>query len=555
MVRDQSFPGSMHVVPFRPNLDSTPLITDKTPRMDIDASHSVWTRWFWLFALTHVIVWSLMPILTAANAPLDTIEMIYWGNQWQWGYYKHPPLPAWLAAGTSQWFSDPAWSTYLVAQFCILACLWAVWEIVRDRNKPWIALASAALLEACAFYNFTTIELNNNMVRRGMTALTVLFLYWAITRGRTAYWAAAGLFVALGMLSKYDHGMLVLSLVAFAAIHPQVRKLWKTPGPYVLIGVALVLFAPHAWWMVENDFITLKYIQDRTQTEPNAWNHLLMPAKFLGEQLGAIAGILLGSMALLGNFWKWRSELSDEDRLTRDYLATVVLGPLAIAVTASLLTGGMIRSMLGAPIWIFLPALLVMCFERRREDAVTCGRIAMTCAVLSIVFATAVGVRNTFGTAMRERHLRVDYPGYALAAEVQRRWESVADGQPPTIAGAWWPAGNASIYADRPIDVYPECNARFAPWIDEEAIHRQGGVIVWEAPDMQQDDVDAWLERFPDARVQQPIEIVHQKAPHLAPLRVGIAIIPPNPSPWPSSNPAMATAPNASRDGNMTQRR
>ncbi|WDI44492.1 glycosyltransferase family 39 protein [Bremerella sp. P1] len=497
--------------------------------MDLEASSSVWTRWFWLFALTHVIVWSLMPILTAANAPLDTIEMIYWGNQWQWGYYKHPPLPAWLAAGTSGWFSDPAWASYIVAQACILACIWAVWEVVRDRNKPWIALAAAALLEACAFYNYTTIELNNNMVRRAMTALTVVFLYWAITKGRLAYWTAAGVFVALGLLSKYDHGMLVLSLVAFAAIHPQVRGLWKTPGPYVLIGVSLLLFAPHAWWMIENDFITLKYIQDRTQTEPNAWNHLIMPAKFLGEQLGAIAGMLIGSMALLGFIWKWRTNLSDEDRLARDYLLAVVVGPLSIAVFASLATGGLIRSMLGAPIWIFLPALLVMCFERRRQDPLTCGRVAVGCACLSIVFAIVVGTRNTYGTAMREKYLRVDYPGDRLADEVQLRWQSVADaGQPPTIAGSWWPAGNASVYADRPIDVYPECDPHFAPWIDESKIQDQGGVIVWEDPDDQPAHIAQWLSRFPTAIVQKPIEIQHVKAPEMTPLKIGIAVIPPS---------------------------
>ncbi|GAA4430904.1 glycosyltransferase family 39 protein [Bremerella cremea] len=505
--------------------------------MDADVSSSNWTRWFWLFALSHVAVWSLVPILTATNGPLDTIEMIYWGQQWQWGYYKHPPLPAWIAASTSQLFSDPAWATYIVAQCCILACFWAVWEIVRDRNKPWVALASVALLEACAFYNFTTFELNNNMVRRAMTALTVVFLYWAITRGKLVYWGAAGLFVALGMLSKYDHSMLVFSLLVFAAVHPQVRRLWKTPGPYVLIGIALVLFAPHLWWMVENDFITLKYIKDRTQAKPSDWNHLVMPAKFLGEQLGAITGILIGSMAMLGVFWRWRTDLSPEDRLSRDYLATVVLGPLLIAVTASAMTGGMIRSMLGAPIWIFLPALLVMCFERRREDPVMCGRLTVACASFSLVLALALGVRNEFGTVLRGKYLRVDYPGQKIAAEVEGRWHQFSEEEIPTIAGAWWPAGNASVYSDHPITVYPECDPKFAPWIDEDLFVDRGGVILWD-DDTPREQIADWLKRFPVAIVQAPIEIEHTKAPDSQPLQIGIAVIPPGsylPEPLPKT--------------------
>ncbi|MBI1248800.1 hypothetical protein GC197_13290 [bacterium] len=495
--------------------------------MEAETSSSNWTRWFWLFALLHVAVWSLTPILTAANGPLDTIEMLYWGQQWEWGYYKHPPLPAWIAAGTSGLFHDPVWATYVVAQLCVLACFWAIWKIVGDRNRPWVALVSVALLEASAFYNFTTFELSNTTLRLGTTGLTVLFLYWAITRERLVYWAAAGLFVALGLLSRYDHSLLVLSLLAFAVIHPQVRPLWKTPGPYVLIGVAVLLFAPHAWWMVENDFITLKYVQARTHTEPNVWNHLTMPVKFLGEQLGAISGMLIGSMAVLGLFWKWRSDLSAEDRLTRDYLLAVVAGPLAIAVLASVLTGGNIRSMLGAPMWLFLPAALFMCFERRREDPVTCGRLVAACGALSIVLALIIGVRNTVGTAMRGKHLRVDYPGHAVAAEVKQRWSHYSEDPIPVIGGSWWPAGNASIYTEYQIAVYPECNPAFAPWTNDQALTEKGGVIVWELPEVQPEVVDQWLQRFPGAIIQKPIEIAHVKAPDQPALQIGIAIIPP----------------------------
>jgi hypothetical protein len=31
-----------------------------------------------------------------ASLPLDVVsDGLSWGHEWQWGYYKHPPLPSW----------------------------------------------------------------------------------------------------------------------------------------------------------------------------------------------------------------------------------------------------------------------------------------------------------------------------------------------------------------------------------------------------------------------------------------------------------------------------
>ncbi len=499
----------------------------EVPGMDASLSSDRWTRWFWMFALGHVAVWTLVPTLTQPNAPLDTIEMLYWGHEWQWGYYKHPPLPAWLANGFSQLFGNAVWPTYLLCQACILACFWAVWQIVRDRCQPWVALAAVALLEACAFYNYTTVELNNNMLRRGLTALTVLFIYWAITRRHVLYWAAGGLFVALGMLSKYDHAILVLSIVIFSLAVDQVRPLWRTAGPWVLVAVSLALFAPHAWWMIENDLITLRYVQDRTQTDTHWIERLSNPAKFLGEQFVSVGGILLLAVGILGWRWKWRTAPDDATRLTRDYLAAVVLGPLSLAMLFSAVSGGQIRSMLGAPMWIFLPALLLLSFERRRESPIACRNVALAGATLSLILAIGLAVHNTVGTSLHGKYLRIDYPGEALADEVEARWNQVAEGDPPIVAGTWWPAANISVYADRRLSVYPDCKADWAPWTSDQMLRSQGGVLVWEVDETDDAQLDQWLARFPEAMVQPPIEIVHTKAPHIEPLRVGIAIIPP----------------------------
>lgn len=52
---------------------------------------------------------------------------------------------------------------------------------------------------------------------------------------------------------KY-HRRLVLFFVILADL-----KLFKDKYFYIAIVTALVVFSPHVWWQVENDFPSLKY--------------------------------------------------------------------------------------------------------------------------------------------------------------------------------------------------------------------------------------------------------------------------------------------------------
>ena len=47
---------------------------------------------FIAFLIVHAALWTLLPALVCRNLPLDVIEGIAFGRDWQLGYWKHPPL-------------------------------------------------------------------------------------------------------------------------------------------------------------------------------------------------------------------------------------------------------------------------------------------------------------------------------------------------------------------------------------------------------------------------------------------------------------------------------
>ena len=53
---------------------------------------------FWAWCALHVLAWTIGPALMYSSVPRDTLEGITWGQMWQWGYEKHPPLAAWISA-------------------------------------------------------------------------------------------------------------------------------------------------------------------------------------------------------------------------------------------------------------------------------------------------------------------------------------------------------------------------------------------------------------------------------------------------------------------------
>ena len=62
------------------------------PASGLDDRHLAWA-----VLLAHLVLWTLVPWLVSRNLPLDVVEALAWGREWQWGYYKHPPLSGWVA--------------------------------------------------------------------------------------------------------------------------------------------------------------------------------------------------------------------------------------------------------------------------------------------------------------------------------------------------------------------------------------------------------------------------------------------------------------------------
>lgn len=495
---------------------------DTLPSESIVERHPV--RCFLLFALCHATLWTALPVLTHPNAPLDTMEMIYWGHEWQPGYYKHPPLPAWLAEFSVQFSAGHVWPTYLLCQLATIGCFWAAFQIGREMRGNTTGLLGIALLEGCHYYNFTTTEFNNNVTSRVWWALTILFLYRGVTRHHLSAWLFAGICLGLGMLSKYDTAILAVVMAVFSIAHPAGRRCWKTTGPAACLAAALIVFAPHIVWLFNNEFPTINYVLRRSGGEHQWSSHIVLPLKFAAAQAAAVLPMLIIAVPLIGFAWKFRSLHSDEDRFNRDFLIWFVCGPFLLVEIVGLLLGVRIRSMWGTAMWSFAGVLLLFFLQldlNRETLQKTLRRSAVYASLVALVF---VG-RNSALPHFRGKASRIHFPGRQLAQKVDELYHQQTGEHPAIIGGPWWEASNVAFYGQTQASVFADLDESISPWTNDQQLNEQGGAIVWIKSDEDHEYQEAIRQRFPNIRFADALELSNQTSAPLDPVKFGVALV------------------------------
>ena len=87
---------------------------------------------FFIFALSHLIIWTIIPSLTNENLPLDTIEALAWGSNLDWGFNKHPPMSAFFSEFFYNIFGPQDWAYYLLSQIFVVIAFYYVFKLAYE---------------------------------------------------------------------------------------------------------------------------------------------------------------------------------------------------------------------------------------------------------------------------------------------------------------------------------------------------------------------------------------------------------------------------------------
>ena len=430
-----------------------------------------------IFLLLHALCWTVLPALVNPNLPIDVIEGLDWGHEWQLGYHKHPPIKPWFLEATAVLSHRSDWAFYLLSQLCVVVAFWAVWRLAKEFVSPRWALVSVLILEGIYYHNYTSPEFNVNVAELPFWALTGLFSWVALTKGRPVHWILLGLFMALGVLAKYLFGFLVLAVAVMMVAVPFFRKTFKTAGPYLAGLTAFLVVLPHLLWAANHNFITLTYGLNRAGGgHLPAVDHILLPLRFLAGQ----ALILIPCLIML---WTLRSGEPGIERPVHDpvkgrFLLFLTLGPPGLMVLLSVIFGWKIRSMWGTPLFLFSGVALIY-FLGHRLTLARFPAFSKAWFVFFILPLVAYGVEANFVPMVTGQANRVHFPGPELSQTVLGKWHGFEEKPPGVAIGHFWDAGNFSYHSpeNRP-SVFINGDPIKSPWITDEKIRGEGAVVI-----------------------------------------------------------------------------
>ena len=477
------------------------------------------------------------------NGLLDTLELVALGRHWQWGYWNHPPLAAWIAGAGVTLSGGALWGVYLTGQIAVLASFWAVWRLGVETVGPSAAVLGVLLLEGVRFYGYDTPGFSRNVVQLPLAALTALYLWRALDAGRMRWWIAAGATAGLGLLNKYDMALLVAPVVVLLALHPEARRRAGLVGPGLAAAVAALVWAPHVAWLWRYGFPTLDYVASRTTpktvVEPG-FAHLVHPLSFALSQALVVAPVLL-LMATLVIGSPRRREVA-ADALARPFLLAITFGPCLLYLVGSALTGAALTLQWGTPLWSFLGVYLLDRWRPAPSDRAV-RRFAGILVALAVLWVAAFVAQLTLVPALGGHLSRGLFPGRAIAQHVTTGWrQAVGMTALPIVASEKWLTWNVAVYSpDRP-DPYMDLDPRRSPWTSDDDLRRRGGVLIWD-PGADSEGLPAsWAARFPMAVVQPPASFPRHAPASSPPIRLGWAILPPA-SALPAASPAPPARP------------
>src|ERR1035438_2967856 len=154
------------------------------------------------FLAVHGLVWTALPALLYRNLPLDVIEAMTYGREWQLGYDKLPPLPWWLAESTYRVFGVDA-SLYALCQIAVIATFVAVWMTARPLVGAVGALAAILIIDGMHYLNFSSVKFNHNVIELPFWALAGFAFYASLRREKLRYWVLLGVALGLAWWAKY----------------------------------------------------------------------------------------------------------------------------------------------------------------------------------------------------------------------------------------------------------------------------------------------------------------------------------------------------------------
>ena len=434
------------------------------------------------FAAAAIVAWLVVTLLTQSALMGDNIEQTNWAHSFEWGYYKHPPLPTWLLIATTRLLGPLWWLTNVLAALCFLGTAFVTYALALRLTTRRNAQLAILLWGLHLTLTWRVSMYNHNTVLMLLCALMAWAVVSATQRHSMRHWLMAGVFVGLAMLAKYQAIILIFVLLVALVRSKYLANPFHRRGVVRAALIAALIFSPHAIWLVANDFLPMHYASTQL---PKAWSldGQIATVSFAAQQLRffwpSIAAVLVCIAFIPASVNSVR-----RSRIARNggrgpnmvWIRFLTLAPVACVLIIGL-AGTHLQNHWGMQTLQF--SCLGFAVWLGRRSAVRPRQFLVVAIVLHLLLMATV-VQDMF--YVRENgwqgHGDKNYPGHELTRKAVADWQSATTCHLKYVVGPSFEAGTISLFSGQNPLVLEGGSYVASPWIDKADLQRQGALYV-----------------------------------------------------------------------------
>ncbi len=482
--------------------------------------------------IAHTILWTLAATLADPTPDPKIAFGLAIGREWQLGYPGLPPLAPWVLHAVYKVIPS-IFAMKALGPISVALSSWFLFglarRIVGDRQGAIATLIMVAVLPVA----YPVGALDSALIQMPLVSGLVLSWWRALIERNRAAWLVLGVVCAL-LLYAGEQGILFLAvLLALTFGTAGGRGMFRAQHSQAPALMALIIFAiissPRIYSLATHGFSG--FYEDATAgLEPYG----------VMKSYEALAGVVAGHLGLL-LLIAVTSQFFGTTRMaaaliTRAPLGSYALGTVIVLATVPFVCAAVIVLVSGiktttdmfAPLLLY-SGLLAVVFA---GDTLQIYRqhTAVSIAVIFLLGPPALDVAISFiAPWVGNRGLITNWPAQEAARNVTEIFRA-RTGKPLEFVIASPVIASEIALASRDYPrVFPNADKTLAPWINDKTLREKGAIVVWPVVRGNTAPPAALASNLPLFVPEAPLTLDWVRAGRLDPVRIGWAIIPPQP--------------------------
>lgn len=351
-------------------------------------------------------------------------EAYYWNyaNHLDFSYLDHPPMVALIIKLFISIFGVNEWAIRFGSMVCWMLTAVFSYQLTNLLMRG-AGQYAVFLLSILPFFFLQSLVMTPDQPLLVCWSAALFFLYRALVLEESSSWYWAGVWIGLGMLSKYTIVLLGPAILIYLVWIPGAGQWFSRKEPYLAALISLILFTPVIYWNAVHDWASFAFQGSRRfqSTFYFSFHHIL-----------GLLVLFLMPMGIVGLCMLWKKNRDHKPLMqieAKVFLRVFTLFPLIIFSTFSL-TREVKFNWIGPGLLALIPwlaieiktAQTIKCFNQLQGWLLT--GIALMIAYSTMILAISFGTTELIHQSIFKKFIAWDdltNDFYALAEQIEHK--------------------------------------------------------------------------------------------------------------------------------------